>query len=608
MCGIAGFTWADSSLIKKMTQIIKHRGPDDVGFHVASGISLGHRRLSIIDLSPKGHQPMFNETRDIVVIFNGEIWNYKKLKEELIEKGHIFRGASDTEVIVHGYESYGEKICSMLEGMFAFALYDVKQRKLLLARDRLGKKPLYYAETKKGLLFSSEIKSLIVDSVSLSLDNETLSDYLSQRFSSRNKTIFDKIKKVTPGSYVVYKDKKLESKIYYVLTQFNTRNEPLIKKADSLIKDAIQKRLMSDVPLGVFLSGGLDSSAIVAYMSQMSSNIKTFSVAFNSKVDESKYARIIAEKFKTEHHEIRVDSDLLRYLPEVIWHLDEPLADPACLPTYFLCREVSKHVKVALSGEGGDEIFGGYQSFNYIPEIKIIQKFPRPVRSALASSAFSLAKYKSYPEKHKFLAIASILKKDSLKESFKELFYFAFDTKERLEIFPKALEEDAFDRIFAESSSLDETAQVYYFREWLPNDLLMKADKMSMAFGLEVRTPFLDQDLLEYFSGLDPKEKRKRKLFKQVVANYLPSEIINKKKQGFTLPLFEWFGNRETLERVRPFLERLKKRNIFSEKVIENLLQNPTAFKNEHKIWVLLNFEIWYELYMEKIPLKEIKL
>lgn len=608
MCGIAGFTWADSSLIKKMTQLINHRGPDDKGFHVASGISLGHRRLSIIDLSPKGHQPMFNEDKKIVLIFNGEIWNHKKIKEGLLEKGHRFQGASDTEVIVHGYESYGEKICSLLEGMFAFALYDVKNRKLILARDRLGKKPLYYLETKRGLLFASELKSLAIGTTSLSIDNYTLSDYLSQRFSPRDRTIFDRIKKVLPGKYITYKDKKLESNTYYSLPDFNVRNEPNIKKADSLIRGAIQKRLMSDVPIGVFLSGGLDSSTIVAYMSQMSSKIKTFSVAFNSRVDESKYARIIAEKFKTDHHEIKVSFDILRYLPEVIWHLDEPLADPACLPTYFLCREVSKHVKVALSGEGGDEIFGGYQSFNYIPEIEIIKKIPRPFRYFFAASLEGLAKYRHYPEKHKLLAMASILKKNSLKESFKELFYFAFDAKERLEIFPKSLETDVFDKIFEDSSSLDEAAQKYYFEEWLPNDLLMKADKMSMAFGLEVRTPFLDQDLLEYFSGLSPQEKRKRKFFRRVIANYLPSEILNKEKQGFTLPLFEWFGNRGMLERIRPFIEKLKKRRIFSENVLENLLQNPTTFKNEHKLWVLLNFEIWYELYMEKIPLKDIRL
>ncbi len=259
MCGITGFTWKDASLIKEMTQTISHRGPDDSGFFVDEGISLGHRRLSIIDLSKKGHQPMFNETKSIVLVFNGEIWNYPELKEELQSKGHLFKSSSDTEVIIHGYEEYGESICAKLEGMFAFALWDAKKKSLFLARDRIGKKPLYYLLKDEKLLFSSEIKALVIPPHSPTIDNDSLSQYLTLRYSPGRETIFEEIKKLAPGTSAVYKKGKLIIKKYYSLPSFKERHSSDIKKVDSLIENAVKKRLLSDVPVGVFLSGGLDS-------------------------------------------------------------------------------------------------------------------------------------------------------------------------------------------------------------------------------------------------------------------------------------------------------------------------------------------------------------
>ena len=608
MCGIAGFNWADSRLIKKMTREIAHRGPDDEGWYVGKHMSLGSRRLSIIDISQKGNQPMFNEQKDIAVVFNGEIWNYKSIKEELEKKGHKFKSNSDTEVIAHGYEEHGENIVGLLDGMFAFALWDSKKKKLILARDKIGKKPLYYYFNDNKLIFASEIKAILLHEIKREINESCLSDYLSLRFSPDAITMFKGINKLPAGSFAKYQSGKLEIEIYYSLPKFNARYSADEEKADKLIAQAIQKRLIADVPIGVFLSGGLDSSTLVAYISKYKKNIRTFSVGFSSKVDETKYARLVAREFKTKHTEIRLDEDILKYLPEVVYFFDEPLADPAALPTYLLCKEVSKHVKVAISGEGGDEVFGGYDNFNYIPELKLIYKIPFLLRKSLLSRLFYfISKFYSYPKKHLFLAISSVLKQKTIKQGFKELFYFPFDENERKSIFNKAKNKDIFDS-YLKSNKLDEGAQNYYFNEWLPNDLLMKADKMSMAHSLEVRTPFLDSYLIEYFSGLGYKDKHKRNLFRKVVSGKLPSQIMKKKKQGFTLPLFEWFSDKKILGRIYPFMEKLKERGIFNDEYIDSIFKSPYIFKNEHRLWTLLNFEIWCEIYLDKISYTEIKL
>ncbi len=604
MCGIAGFNWSDSGLIKKMTSLISHRGPNDSGHFVQNNISLGNRRLSIIDLSKRGKQPIFNEDRSVVIVFNGEIYNYRSLRKDLEEKGHTFKSDTDTETVVHGYEEYGENICGMLEGMFAFAIWDIKKSKLLLVRDPIGKKPLYYYFDGKKLIFASEIKSILAHDLKRSINQSCLSDYLTLRFSPNTLTMFEGIHKMPAGSYATFKSGKLKIKPYYSLPKFKLRYSPDVSKTDMLIQEAVKKRLIADVPVGVFLSGGLDSSAIVAYMSKITSDVRTFSVGFSSKVDETKYSRLIAKKFKTKHTEIVLDKDILKYLPEIIYYFDEPLADPAALPTYLLCREVSKHVKVALSGEGGDEVFGGYQSFNYLPELRALYKIPYSIRNFLIRPLFNLiSRAYSYPKKHMFLAIAELSSKKDIRSGFKELFYFSFNTDERMKLFEGAKKEDAFDTIVkSQGNDLEAAAQDFYFKEWLPNDLLMKADKMSMANSLEVRAPFLDKNIIEYFSGLPYSSKRKRDLFRKVVSPYLPREIVGRKKQGFTLPLFEWFSEKRTLERIRPFLERLKERNLFDNRYIEHLITNPQHFKNEHNLWVLLNFEIWCEIYLDKIP------
>ena len=589
-----------------MTDALIHRGPNDAGHYTDRNVSLGHRRLSIIDLSKKGHQPMSNKKNTIHLIFNGEIWNFKELRAQLIQKGYIFKSDSDTEVIVQGYEEYGEEICSMLDGMFAFALWDKKKKKLLLARDRMGKKPLYYYHSAEKLVFASEIKSILQDAeIPRKLNEHCLSDYLTLRYSPGNSTMFEGIWKLPPASYAVFQSGVLTIRRYYALPNFTATHRAEKEKGSLLISRAIEKRLIADVPLGIFLSGGLDSSAIVAYASRFLKKIKTFSVSFDSAVDESHYARIVARNFKTQHTEIKVEKDLLKYLPEVVYHFDEPLADPAALPTYALCKEVSKHVTVALSGEGGDEVFGGYDSFNYLPQLRFLYSFPHLLRKGIISPFFSLlSRFYPYPRKHMFLAFSHIVRHSTIEQGFRELFYFPFDYQEKNLLFAKSVT----DPFPVPRQKFDITAQRYYFNEWLPNDLLMKADKMGMIHHIEIRTPFLDRELVEYFASLSYEEKHNRKLFRQIVSPLLPSAIMKKKKQGFTLPLYDWFSDADTFKRIVPFLEKLKQRHIFNVAYIDTLMKNPVIFKNEHKLWVLLNFELWYEIYLDRVDYRKIKI
>jgi len=452
MCGIAGFYGLeDKALLNKMTSALNHRGPDDEGYYSDKLVSLGHRRLSIIDLSKKGKQPMFNETKNVVVIFNGEIYNYPLLKVELEKKGHKFESMSDTEVIVHGYEEYGENICEKLEGMFAFALWDLRKRKLLIARDHIGEKPLYYYIKDDKLVFSSEIKSILVDeSVSREVDMQNLADYLELRYSSGERTMFSGIKKVLPGTCITYEKGEFKERKFYTLPEHNEEIKPDKEIVGKLIENAVKKRLASDVPLGVFLSGGLDSSAIVAHMSKFKEKIKTFSVGFGEVNDELKYARIVAEKFNTNHKEIILNKDVLGNLPRVIWHFDEPIADPAAIPTYLLAKEVSKHVKVVLSGEGGDEVFGGYQTLNLLPKLKKIESMPGFLRKRVLSSlANSFATLFSYPKKQILQLGAEILESsDNLNEMYKKLFYLPFNPEDKKKLLNNNFKNLKFETVF----------------------------------------------------------------------------------------------------------------------------------------------------------------
>ncbi len=603
MCGISGFSWEDTHLIRKITDCISHRGPDSKGYFTDKDISLGHRRLAIIDLSSNGNQPMFSEDNNLAIVFNGEIYNFKDLKSVLENKGHKFSSGSDTEVILAGYSEYGEKICSKLDGMFAFAIWDKKSKELFLARDRIGKKPLYYSINDGKLVFSSEIKSILKAGVSNSVDKDILLKTVMSRFSPGNKTVFSNIKKLPPSSYALFKSGKLKISNYWSLPLLKEKNDASTKEVDILLENAVEKRLISDVPVGVLLSGGLDSSAIVSYMKRKTDKIKTFSVGFKEGMDESKYARLVANHFKTEHTEIILEKDILSYLPEVIYHMDEPISDPASLPTYLLCKEVSKRVKVALSGEGGDEVFGGYDTVNRLELLKKLDKKSKLLKNFAAKAMSFISSFNKYPKKQIYLFGAEIAKSKDIYEAYKKLYYFPFNADE-MKLFSGKDIPDIIDDY--KEKDLYKTSVKFYFSEWLPNDLLMKVDKMSMASGLEVRAPFLDKDLIETILPLKRKYKINKSLFRQTVSPHLPKAIVNRKKQGFSLPISTWFTNGDFLSRVSPHIEDLKKRGLFHVSEIDKLIKNPTKYRNDHKLWTLLNLELWYKIYIDKMDLKKV--
>ena len=606
MCGILGFNFEDKQLLKKMASKIESRGPDDSGFYSDRRISLGHRRLSIIDLSPKGEQPMFNENGAIVIVFNGEIYNFKTLKLDLEKKGYKFRSNSDTEAIIAGYEEYGESICSKLDGMFAFAIWNKKNKELFIARDRIGKKPIYYSIQNNNIIFASEIKSLLKTGVSREIDKITLLDTIANRFSPGNNTVFSQIKKLPPGHYGLFVKGKLKIYPYWHIPQLTEKHHPTIKEVDSLIENAVGKRLISDVPIGILLSGGLDSSTMVAYMARKTDKIKTFSVGFTEGIDESKYARIVANHFNTYHKEIVLEKEILSHLPKVVWHLDEPISDPAALPTYLLSKEVSKHVKVALSGEGGDEVFGGYDTVNKLQLLQRINKIPNAIKFNLMAPVLrALSTFNKYPKKQIYNFGANLSESKSIEESYKKLYYFPFNSNE-LKEFTGRSRQDLLDN-FIKNKDLYKSSINFYFKEWLPNDLLMKVDKMSMAHGLEIRAPFLDKDLIEYFFNIPRNYKINRDIFRKTVSPHLPKIITNRKKQGFSLPISTWFTNKDFLNRVVPHIQSLAKRNIFNQNKIDNLIKNPTQYRNDHKLWTLLNLELWHKIYIDQIPLEKIK-
>lgn len=613
MCGITGFNWDDKKLVKKMTSSLRHRGPDDFGIYTDRGISLGHRRLSIIDLSKKGKQPMTNENGDIIVVFNGEIYNFKELKDVLEKSGHKFKSNSDTEVIVHGYEEYKEKIIEKLDGMFAFALWDAKKKKLILARDKIGIKSVYYYFDKKKFIFASEIKAILLHELERNINYQAVSDYLELRHPSGEETILCRIKRILPGEYLVYEKGKIKRNKYWKFPEFEVKNNPDAKKLDKIIESSIKKRLMSDVPVGVFLSGGLDSSTMVAYLSRFSKNIKTFSIGFDDPSDEVKYAEIVAEKFNTEHKEIISSKKILELLPKVIWNMDEPLADPASAPTYLLSREVSKYVKVILAGDGGDEVFGGYQSINSAKYLQYVMSVPWFIRKKIMSPVLKKAStFFNYPKKQMAYLAGEVLEENDKKSAYKKIEYLPFEKDTKRVLFEKNISNkinlnSSLDN-YIKNKNLINGIYEFYFKEWVPNDLLLKADKMSMAHGLEIRVPYLDTKLVEFSAGLDNKYKQNRYLFRKIASKMLPKVIMNKKKQGFTLPISNWFINKDFYSRIKPHLEDLKNRGIFNDRILGKITANPSGFKNDHRLWVLLNLELWSKIYLDGIDYKKIKI
>ncbi len=630
MCGICGFTWDDASLLKRMMARLAHRGPDDSGKFTFGDISLGHQRLSIIDLSPKGRQPMTNEDGTVWLSYNGEIYNYKELRKDLINKGHVFSSDSDTEVIVHGYEEYGIGILSKLNGFFGLAIWDAVKKRLVLARDRLGIKPIYYhVRTDGEIIFASEIKAILESPIKRSVDVRALHDFLSFRCVSIENTMFDRIRKLMPGHFLVKDKDGIKVTKYWDVSMDPGPDMSERHHADTLRKSlekSVHMRLMSDVPIGAYLSGGIDSGTVVGLMDQaMDEEVKTFSVGFglDEHEDELRKARLIADHFSTDHQEIIVDPNTVKTLPKIVWHLDEPMSDPTCIPTYLLSEQAKKKCTVILTGEGADEQLAGYSQYKMmLLHQKYARIFPRILRKAGASTARlmpenmlnSVFKYAgALGEKgldrfqefagtddygKQYLSLVSIFNEYEKKELFTD---FAerrarhIDIHGRLGSFFHGKRELLNSLLHLETKTL------------LAENLLMKVDKNTMAFGIEARVPFLDHNVVENSFRIPQRLKlngmTEKYILRKAMADLLPKETLEAKKERFFVPIDTWMKG-EMMDVAKQLLsqERNELMGLFKQRYIENAFRNykKSSLFYARQLWSLMSFSIWHKTFIEQ--------
>ncbi|MGZ3621872.1 MAG: asparagine synthase (glutamine-hydrolyzing) [Ktedonobacteraceae bacterium] len=622
MCGICGIYNAQSGepvsteLLAHMTNSISHRGPDDSGSYLDGPSGLGFARLSIIDLSG-GHQPMSNETGDIWLVFNGEIWNYKDLRKELIEKGHYFRTNSDSETIVHAYEEYGVDCVARLHGMFSFAIWDAPRRRLLLARDRAGKKPLYYTQVNGSLLFGSEIKSLLFHpDVKRKADTQALADFLSVRYVPGPATLFANIYKVLPGHWLLYENDTLREECYWDYTFGQTENRPIEEYMQGIrqhVHRAVEERMIADVPVGAFLSGGVDSSIVTGIMSQLTNQpVQTFAVGFDEEgYSELPYAKLAADHFGTEHHELVVkSSDLSAYWPLLTWHRDEPVSEPSDLGVYLVSRLARKYVKVVLSGEGGDELFAGYPKYVVDWMAQYYHILPIPIRDSvimplLDHLPYSMRKLKnaarnlSQPVPQRWMSWFGIFN-GQLKEKI-----LSDNTKASIDIDSSRV----FERWLSNNPQRDDLSSMLYLdtKIWLPDNLLMKGDKMTMAASLEARMPLLDYHLTEYAASIPSNMKVKlfktKYLFKRTFADFLPEAILTRKKMGFNVPTGIWFreGQRNLITRLL-LSERARDRGYLNDAFVAKLLHDHLEGKTNYQaqLFTLASLELWFRVFIDE--------
>ena len=626
MCGICGVFNLQSGepvsrdLIAQMTDLISHRGPDESGMYLNGPVGLGSTRLSIIDLS-NGHQPMSNETGDVWIVFNGEIWNYKALRKEFLEKGHRFRTNSDTETIIHAYEEYGVDCIAHLHGMFGLAIWDVTRRRLLLARDRVGKKPLYYTRVDGNLVFASEIKSLLCHpQVKRRADVQALADFLSVRYVPGPATLFANISKVLPGHLILFEDGEIKEHCYWDFTFGKTEDHPVedyIQGIRQHINRAVEERLMADVPLGAMLSGGVDSSIITGIMSQlMNEPVKTFAVGFDvPEYSELPYARLVAQHFGTEHHDLIVKcSDLSAYWPLLTWHRDEPVSEPSDIGVYLVSKLAKQYVKVVLSGEGGDELFAGYPKYIVDWLARYYQILPAPMRDQLISPLLERLPYNM----RKLKMTARALSQPAPERWMNWFGVFNGQLKNNLlSASTKAsIDNDssqAFRRWLEKNPQRDDLSSMLYLdtKIWLPDNLLMKGDKMTMAASLESRIPLLDYKLIEFAASIPSHIKVKpfktKYLLKRAYADFLPESILTRKKMGFNVPISIWFrGEQRNLITRLLLSERARSRGFLSNEFVASLLSDHLEGRTQYgnQLFILASLELWFRVFIDNSRLE----
>ncbi len=623
MCGIAGIIDKKNSKLEatilNMRDTFPWRGPDGKG-HVVfrkDGVALGHRRLSILDLSPAGNQPMTDATETLTVVFNGEIYNYIELRQELESAGYRFRSGTDTEVLLAAYHKWGIDCLAKFNGMFTFAIWDVKLKKMFLARDRLGIKPLYYYFDGTKFIFASEIKSILKGLPDVPSINYNLVDqYMSFGYIPGENTLYSGIKRLLPGYYMVFHDCNLTIKKYWDL-EFQQKDEKninyYIERVEEFLNHSIDLRLRSDVPLGIFLSGGIDSSAVVALLApRVNKQLKTFSVAydFGSQFDETPYAKIVAQKFHTDHHEFFVDpKDFEEFIPRYVYYMDEPVTEAAAISLYFISQLAREHVTVVLSGEGSDELFAGYDFYFYN---LLIEKFRSLLGHDMSASVARRAngllpdcKIKKYLELTRYPLDDRYKGISTYEERLKSLLYKR-DFKESLKTNSNNDTRAFLDGLFRKTQGWDPLSRMLYFdtKTWLVDDLLIKADRMSMAASIELRVPFLDYRLVEFAatipSSLKVRGKTTKYLLKKMLEHLLPREIIYRKKLGFPTPLRAMFAG-ELAQFARELLlsHNCHIHKIFDAKTIKKIVNSHVKNEqdNHRIIWQLVVLETWFRIF-----------
>jgi asparagine synthase (glutamine-hydrolysing) len=628
MCGICGIvnfnaTPIDVKALKKMNQAQIHRGPDDEGYYLTKKAGLGFKRLSIIDLAT-GNQPMHSEDKGVWAVCNGEIYNYQELKQILQNKSHSFYTKSDAEVIVHLYEEYGEDFLNKLDGMFAIALWDEREKKIILARDGMGQKPLHYSFTESGVVFSSEIKSMLQHSkISKALDYNAVRKYFTYEFVPAPATIFSKIKKVQPGHKLIITKDKIINEPYWDIRYSSGNNSKLqnedeiVAELDNLLKKSVKKRLISDVSLGAFLSGGLDSSYIISLMSELSpTSVKAFNIAFDDKsFDESRYAKRVAKYLGVDYHEERLSAkQLLDIIPGICDILDEPLADASIVPTYLLSSFTRQSVKVALSGDGGDELFAGYPTYGAHKTAEYFKLLPTPIISQLKkivnklpvsldnfSFDFKAKKFVSglgvFPEERHYRWMGSYTPEEKeclFTDDFRKNLSYVDEFEDIRKHLDKCNSKDSLEKLLYLDAKL-----------YLQDDVLVKVDRASMANSLEVRSPFLDKEFVEFVSALEPSLKlrnyKTKYILKKAAQKRLPKEIINRPKKGFGIPVGKWI-NGELRPLITDILDtsKIKRDGIFNDKYVKRILDEHFCMKKDNRklIWTLLIFQLWHQKYV----------
>lgn len=619
MCGICGFYEfkthkpAVHAVLDDMLQIIRHRGPDDSGAYFDKDLALGMRRLSIIDLDG-GKQPMTNERGDVVTVLNGEIYNFAELRRELQSRGHSFRTASDTEVIVHLYEDFGEECLQHLRGMFGLAVWDAARRRLFVARDRLGIKPLYYAEAGGRLVFGSEIKSILRHpAVPARLNLQGLSNFLSLKYVPAPQTMFEGIHALPPGCYLVCDENGVKVRRYWDLS-FACRQDQSVSEQEyaerlvALLRESIKLHLVSDVPFGAFLSGGLDSSTMVALMSHcLTEPVKTFSVGFEGDGEvfsELPYARLVAQRYQTDHHEVFIGPHhLVELLEKVVWHQDQPIADEASLANYMVAELASREVKMVITGEGGDELFAGYARYSGERLSPLFGFLPGSVKSLALSASARVPKLRRQK-----LALFALCQSDEATRFVNWFPLFNAEAKRSLLSDEVAFAlhgseaRDVFSEHLARTDATDPLSRMLYVdtKLWLPDDLLARGDKTSMAASLEARVPLLDHKLVEFAASLPPSLKLKgfvrKHLLKKVGRAWLPAQIIQRRKKGFPVPFSLWF-RKEARGFLRDALApaTVRRRGLFNPLFVERLINQHEAGFADHGslLYGLLVVELW---------------